>query len=198
MNLTHSMGIAVWENGLWRDLCYKASAHCARLAVDVTTWDRKDGVGMQPCALVSSKHALRVWQAPAESLPCSPLLPGCRCACSMYHCSRLRQVTSSGCWLLSQGSQAAEVQYGPQAPAAQKQRELEFLASANRTQTAISMQHPDLSGTFPGEAASSAQARSVRTVRIELDQVSLGPCQPLVICTSVRLKSWRAPECEHS
>lgn len=46
MNLTHSMGIAVWENGLWRDLCYKASTYCARIAVDVTTWDRKDGVGI--------------------------------------------------------------------------------------------------------------------------------------------------------
>ena len=46
MNITYSMCIAVWENGLWRDLCYKASADCARIAVDVTTWDRKHGVGI--------------------------------------------------------------------------------------------------------------------------------------------------------
>ena len=79
----------------------------------------------------------------------------------------------------------------PLLPSAQEQ-------SAERAQTAISVQHADLSSTFPGEAGSNAQGLSARIVKIKLDKVSLGPCQPLVICGSCAREELEGPECKHS
>ena len=79
----------------------------------------------------------------------------------------------------------------PLPPSAQKQ-------SVERVPTAISMQHPDLSGTFPEGAGSNAQRPSARIVKIKLDEVSLGHCQPLVICGSCAPEELEGAECRHS